>query len=118
MLKRRGGRDSQTQEINMLSASCCCTQVTHHYSFALKHCYTVFKGHVMCCVCLTCMQDRILSLRPLVCLQKSFNCKIIDKGVKYNPSLPREVVELQIFLMISVMKGLRKIQRHEIQERK
>lgn len=43
-----------------------------------KH-YTVLKGHIMCCVCFTCMQDCLLPLRPL-CLVKLFNHKIIFKN--------------------------------------
>lgn len=35
--EKRGGEDSQTLEINVLSASCCCIWVNHHCGFVLKH---------------------------------------------------------------------------------
>lgn len=69
--KKRGHKDSQTLETNMLSASCCCIWANHHCGFVQKHftslplwpgffCllfskhYTVFKGHIMCCALLVC----------------------------------------------------------------
>lgn len=89
--EKRGGEDSQTLERNMLSASCCCIWVSHHCGFVLKHftslpllpilffisSVTQFKGHILCCVCFTCMQGWILPPRPPMCLVKPFNRKII-----------------------------------------
>jgi len=129
--EKRGSKDSQTLEINMLSASCCCIWVSHHHGFILKHfilpplsifsffffsppkSYTDFKGHIIRCVCFTCMEGWILPFKTTNVSGEDFQSQNNFFKIHSNPTLLKEVVVFQIHVMISVMIELRKTKGQE-----